>query len=293
MRLVAAIALSATLVGACTETKDPASANASPATTSSKFTPITPVGVRPIPKPTGLVETWVGDLDGIRKRGLLRVLVAPSRTHFERVKGGFRGTAVDVAAALEKEFNRDGLSKVTVTFVETTHERLIPDLLAGKGDVAANLMWTFDRDERVDFAEPLIKDVRELVVTGPGETPLVSLEDVGGRTIYVRRNSDHHTSLLRLNEQLEKSDRLPARIVIDTTAKTDEELLDRVNQGRIPAALADDYVFNSWRARFGQVAANPDIAVSQDGELAWVTRKDSPALLRMLNEFFSTHRLPS
>jgi hypothetical protein len=36
---------------------------------------------------------------------------------------------------------------------------------------------------------------------------------------------------------------------------------------------------------------NRDVAVSQDIELAWVTRKESSTLLELINEFFRTHRL--
>ena len=41
-------------------------------------------------------------------------------------------------------------------------------MLAGKGDVAANLLLTFERDEQVAFATPIETGIRELVVTGPG-----------------------------------------------------------------------------------------------------------------------------
>ena len=70
------------------------------------------------------------------------------------------------------------------------------------------MLLTFTRDEQVAFAPPIKTDIRELVVTDVG-TPLVSLEDVGGRTIHVRKNSDHHASLIGLNEQLTKINRPP------------------------------------------------------------------------------------
>ena len=98
---------------------------------------------------------------------------------------------------------------VTPVFIETREDQLIPSLLAGKGDVAANVLLTFTRDEQVAFAPPIKTGIRELVVTDVG-APLVSLEDVGGRTIHVRKNSDHHASLIRLNEQLKKNNRRQA-----------------------------------------------------------------------------------
>jgi membrane-bound lytic murein transglycosylase MltF len=96
---------------------------------------------------------------------------------------------------------------------------------------------------------------------------------------------------VRLNEQLKKIDRPPARLVLAPESSTDEDLLELVNAGRAPATIVDDYIYDAWRPRYGQAAVNRDVAVSQDGELAWVTRKDSPRLLELVNEFFSTHRL--
>jgi hypothetical protein len=46
-------------------------------------------------------------------------------------------------------------------------------------------------------------------------------------------------------------------------------------------------VFDRWRKTFDRISANPDVAVSQDGQLAWVTRKDMPQLLAVMNRFVS------
>ena len=97
-------------------------------------------------------------------------------------------------------------------------------------------------------------------------SPLVSLEDVGGRTIHVRKNSDHHASLIRLNEQLKKINRPPATIVVDDATKTDEDLLDSVNAGRIRATIVDDYVFDRWQSDLLKIAA--PIAMSRSARTA-------------------------
>jgi membrane-bound lytic murein transglycosylase MltF len=229
------------------------------------------------------------DLDAIVERGYLRVLVARSGTHFYKHEGAYLGKTVDAGVALAHSLSRAGRT-VRPVFIETHENDLIPHLLAGKGDVAANLLLTFARDEHVAFAPPIRTGIRELVVTS-ANAPLVSLEDVGARTIYVRQDSDHHASLLRLNEQLGKIDRPIARIVFALPPITDEQLMERVNAGHVPATIVDDYVFERLRASLPNTAANRDIAVSQDGSLAWITRKDAPQLIALLKEFFSTHKL--
>lgn len=239
-----------------------------------------------------LLEPFTGDLDVLIERGVIRVLAVPSRTHLEVDGSTQRGRTVDAAAAFERFVNqRVAPRRVTVVVVPAAEASLIDDLRAGQGDIAANVLRTFERDEQVAFATPFRTGVRELVVTAPGTPPLVSLEDVGGRTIHVRRNSDHHASAVRLNEQLKKIDRPSARLVTAPESSTDEDLLELVNTGRAPATIVDDYIYDAWRSRYDQAAVNRDVAVSQDGELAWVTRRDSPRLLALVNEFFSTHRL--
>ena len=289
MRIHAAITLLAGLLCGCAAPPLEAPGNSTAGAPALVEIPAAPE--QPANKLEKAVKPLAGDLDAITGRGYLRILVAPSRTHFETVDGRHRGRAVDAGVALAKRIAEGAGRDVTAVFIETREDQLIPALLANRGDVAANVLLTITRDEQVAFAPPIRTGIRELVVTDVG-SPLVSLEDVGGRTIHVRRNSDHHASLIRLNEQLTKINRRPATIVADDKTKTDEEMLDSVNAGRIRATIVDDYIFDRWQKDLLKIAnTNRDIAVSQDGVLAWVSRKDAPALTALLKDFFATHKL--
>jgi membrane-bound lytic murein transglycosylase MltF len=274
-------------IGACTD---------SPNATPTNTTPAAPalIDIPTVPPQPGLLSDVAAertiDLDALVERGYLRVLVAPSRTHFETADSGVQGRTVDAAVAMAEALSKRAGKRVAVEFVGTREDSLVPDLLAGRGDLAANVLLTFARDEQVAFAPPIRSGIRELVVTGTA-APLVSLEDVGGKTIHVRKNSEHHASLLRLNRQLKAISRPPARVVVEEFAKTDEELLEKVNRGTIPATIVDDYIFDRWKQEFPKITANRDVAVSQDGVRAWVTRKDTPKLTAFVKEFFSTHKL--
>jgi membrane-bound lytic murein transglycosylase MltF len=278
-----------------------ACAGAGPASTASNATPAAPsilipkavqTPVYPPSHLRGLRTPAMGDFDEMDARGVVRVLVAESRTHYQDANGFRLGRTHDAAEVLQKTLNeRPGAKKIAVIILATPEDKLISDLLDGKGDVAANILLTFVRDEQVTFAAPIRSGIRELVVTGPGEKPLVSLEDIGGRSIHVRGTSDHHASLLRLNEQLRKINRPPATIVEAPADATDEDLLEAVNGGQLPATIVDDYIFDAWKGRLANLSANRDVAVSQDGVIAWVTRKDSPRLAAILKEFFTTHAL--
>ncbi len=234
-----------------------------------------------------------GDLDTVASRGRVRILVAPSRTYYSVNNNLQRGATYDSGVAFVRFVNRRpgaSAARLEVVFIPTPEDALVRDLLAGRGDIAANLRQTFERDDQVAFATPTRSGIRELIVTGTGQQPVVSLEDAGGREIHVRRSSDHHASLVRLNDQLKKIARPPSRIAFVDEKLTDEDLLDRVNEGTFPATLADDYVFEARQRELTSVAANKDVAVSQDGVIAWVTRKDAPQLLAAINAFFAAHK---
>ena len=235
----------------------------------------------------------LGDLDAMASRRRIRILVPASRTYYSVDNDLQRGATYDAGVAFARFVTAQlgsAQPPIAVVLIATREDALVRDLLAGRGDIAANLRQTFERDDQVAFATPTRTGIRELIVTGSGQRPVVSLEDVGGREIHVRKSSDHHASLVRLNEQLKKIARPPSRVVIADEALTDEDLLDRVNEGTFPATLADDYVFDARRRELSSAAANKDVAVSQDGIIAWVTRKDAPQLLAAVNAFFAAHK---
>ncbi len=234
-----------------------------------------------------------GDLDTVASRGRVRILVTTNRTYYSVDNNRQRGATFDTGIAFARFVNTQrgsGAAPLEVVFIPTPEDALVRDLLAGRGDIAANLRQTFERDDQVAFASPTRTGIRELIVTATGQRPVVSLEDIGGRVIHVRKSSDRYTSLMRLNEQLKKIARPPARIALADENLTDEDLLDRVNEGTFPATLADDYVFDARQRELTSVAANKDVAVSQDGVIAWVTRKDAPQLFAAINAFFAAHK---
>jgi membrane-bound lytic murein transglycosylase MltF len=297
----AGIVVFAFLVSGCggaTETPAPTSAPAPPpsAPSAPAREPIAEATAEPALSASALAEAkapFKGDLDAMATSGRIRILVAPSRTYYSVANNLQRGATYDAGVAFARFASARvgaGRAPLSVVFIPTAENALVADLLAGRGDIAANLRQTFERDDQVAFATPTLTGIRELVVTGPGQRPLVSLEDVAGRAIHVRKTSDHYASLVRLNEQLKKINRQPARIATVDEALTDEDLLDRVNEGTFPATLADEYVFDARQRELTSVAANKDVAVSQDGVIAWVTRKDSTQLLAVINAFFAAHK---
>ena len=99
---------------------------------------------------------WKGDLDGMVKRRIVRVLLPYNKTLYFLDKGGQqRGLMYDMMTAFEQDLNKQIASKhlkIHFIFVPTSRDRLIPDLVAGKGDIiAADLTITPERKKQIEI----------------------------------------------------------------------------------------------------------------------------------------------
>ena len=85
-----------------------------------------------------------------------------------------------------------------------SRDRLIPALLSGQADlVAADLTITEARSQLVDFSRPFVTGVDEIVVFAPNTGEDVqSLDELSGRSVFVRKSSSYFEHLSAFNEQL-------------------------------------------------------------------------------------------
>lgn len=240
------------------------------------------------------VSNWTGDLDGMMERGVVRLLVVPSRTWFFLDGARQRGLSVEMARALEDFLNKrfkTRRKKVHVLLIPVRRDELLPALNQGLGDIAGgNLTITPARLRQVDFSDSDIKDVRELVVTNPSVPPILIPEDLAGREIWVRASSSYYASLQRLNARLLGENRQPARVRPADENLEDEDLLDMVNAGLIPATVVDSHKFDwVWGEVFDNLVVHREAAINEGGEIGAAVRKNSPQLLEALNDFLESH----
>jgi membrane-bound lytic murein transglycosylase MltF len=66
---------------------------------------------------------------------------------------------------------------------------------------------------------------------------------------------------------------------------TDENLLEMVNVGLIPATVTISVRAGFWFKVLPHLTLHPDMILKKEGQLAWATRKDSPQLIQILDEF--------
>jgi len=238
-----------------------------------------------------------GDFDEMKKDRLVRILVPYSKTIYFIDKGMERGTAAEAGLELQAWLNKKYKLKslrIHVAFIPTRRDELLKALVDGRGDiVAASLTITPERQQIVDFANPWLKTVKEVVVTGPSAPKLASLDDLAGQEIIVRKSSSYYTHLVALNDWMKAKGLQEIKLTPADETLEDEDLLEMVNAGLLPMAVVDDYVAKLWAKIFAGLKVRPDLAVHENGHIAWAIRKNSPLLMAEINQFIATHSLKS
>ncbi|MET0293029.1 MAG: transporter substrate-binding domain-containing protein [Steroidobacteraceae bacterium] len=238
---------------------------------------------------------WRGDLDGMVERRVVRVLVPYSKTlYFVDLGGAQRGIIFDAMRAFEEQLNRKlarGELRVHAVFVPTSRAQLIPDLLAGKGDVvAADLTVTPERSRQVSFTTPAARDVREVLVTGPRSPTLRTLEDLAGQEVYVNRASSYYEHLRVLDARLRTKGLKPIRLREAPGHFETEDLLEMVNAGLVGVVVSDEYLAQLWKPVFPAMRVQSELVLNDSGDVAFAVRHGSAKLRAALDEFLKTHR---
>lgn len=247
-----------------------------------------------------IMQPQKGDLPDMINRRAIRVLTTYSKTFFFIDKGTQRGATHDLFIALEKDLNNQLAKekklkqkhlKVRIVFIPVTRDNLFKALNEGKGDIAAaNLTITSSRQEQVAFTTPLYSDVKELLVSGPSSPDVKNLEQLSGKTVFVRRSSSYYESLQELNARFAKASLPPVILQEAPEALIDEDLLEMLNAGLIPLIVVDRHKALFWKQVFPKIQVHENIVLRDGGSIAWAVRKDNPQLLAELNNFVKHNR---
>jgi membrane-bound lytic murein transglycosylase MltF len=239
-------------------------------------------------------QKMLGDFDEMVQIRTIRALVVYSKTFYFLDRGRQYGISYEALKEFEKFVNKRLKTKtlqIEVVFIPVSRDELIPSLLNGVGDIAvANLTITTGRQKQVDFSNPLLSGVKELLVTGPAAPPINGIDDLSGKEIHVRRSSSYYESLVQLNKSFKKAGKSQMKLVFADEAFEDEDLLEMVNAGLIPMIVMDSHKARFWKQIFDNITVHQDIAVRAGGEIAWAFRKNSPKLKAMVNDFVKGHK---
>jgi membrane-bound lytic murein transglycosylase MltF len=221
------------------------------------------------------------------ERRFIRLVVPYSYTLFFEDKGVLYGITVDGAQLFEKWINKTfalGARPLTVTLTPVSRDKLFDTLLAGDGDIAAgNITITEERRKRVAFSEPVLRNVREIVVTGENFPELDSAEALSGKEVAVGRSTSYYESLTKLNERLTAQGKPPVTITLVPDVLELSDLMEMTAAGLLPATVGDDWLVGLWVQIIKGLKPHPKAAVREGAEIAWAVRPNNPKLLATLN----------
>ena len=238
----------------------------------------------------------MGDLDELLKSRVIRIAVAYSKTQYYVVRGVPRGGTYEMGKAFEDYLNLKYPQKtknirIHVGFFAQPRDKLFFSLSEGSADIAAAaLTITPGRQKLADFSDPVVKGINQIAVTGPQSPKLVTLDDLAGQEVFLRKSSSAWEHVERLNERFQKEGKPAAKLHAIPDNLEDEDLLEMVNAGLLSTTIVNDMAAKLWSKLFTKLQLHSDIAVNTGGEFGWAMRKNSPQLMAAINDFLKTHR---
>jgi membrane-bound lytic murein transglycosylase MltF len=211
-------------------------------------------------------------------------------------KGGQqRGLMYDMMTEFEKELNAKYAKKnlrLHFIFIPTTRNQPIPSLVAGRGDIiAANLTVTSERETQVDFSTPIVKGVKEVIVSSAKAPALNKLDDLSGKIVFVNPTSSYYQSLKQVNADFSKEKLAPINIKEAPGIFETDDILEMVQADLVQITVSDLYLAKFWKNIFPNIQIYEDLVVRSGGDIAFAFRKKSPQLKLALDTFTDSHKI--
>lgn len=246
------------------------------------------------PNTSEFKQLFTGDLQEMRKRHVIRVLVAHSKTNFFLVKGEPHGFEYELlqqyGTFLNKKVSRKKF-RTNIVFIPVPFPQLLSALIEGKGDIAAaGLTITPEREKTVAFSRPYLPHVEEIVVMRKRLKGLTTLEELAGKSVFSIRGGSYRPHLDKLNTKFAKKGLSPINIIEASEYLATEDLLELVNAGVIDLAVADRHIAELWAPVLSKITVRGDLKIHKGGKIAWAIRKNNPLLQQSLNGFIGGHK---
>jgi len=237
-------------------------------------------------------QRHTGDLDAMVKAQSIRALVLYSRSSFFYVDGRPQGIFYEALQDFEQFVNRKlpAGQHVQVTFIPVRPDQLESYLNEGIGDlIAYPLAMTPKRAQQVAFSVPIQTDVKQILVTGKDFGPVSSLQDLGGKKVFVNPVTTYYGNLEKVNDSLRKQGKPPIRIESADENLMDEDLMEMVNAGILPSTVTITERAKLWASVFHNITPQPNVVIADQENLAWAVRKNNPKFKELVDEFVKTH----
>jgi membrane-bound lytic murein transglycosylase F len=219
-----------------------------------------------------LRDPYIFDLTEIKSRGTLRVAVDNNSTSYYIYRGRRMGYEFELLRDLGKSLGVQ-LELMVISDIEKAFNLLE----SGKLDlIAMNLEASNKRQGKASFTHYL--GTRSTVVVGkkPVESDL-AWSEIDGDTIFVRKGTVYPIHLKEIRDSLQ------LEFTVIESDDHEENLIDQVAEGKIKWTVADRTIAKANQTYYEGLDAS--LKVSENGAIAWATRKNSPALLEEINKW--------
>lgn len=231
------------------------------------------------------------DLKEIKEKGVLRALIDYSSTSYFVYKGQPMGYEYELLETFANHIDVD-LEVIPVKNMD----QITSLLNSFQGDIiAANWTVTKERAEEVNFTQLNNLTEQVLVQRKPEgyqsmsksemESQLIDkVTDLGGKEIYVRKNSSFYSRLTNL------SDEIGEEIIIKTVDGdiSTETLIEQVSKGEIDYTIADRNIARINTSFFNNIDISLSVSLKQ--KISWAVRKNSPELEKAINDWLTDYK---
>ncbi len=228
---------------------------------------------------------YTGDLDSLKKKGTVRVLVSADLGFYYIEKGQPKGIIAEFIHHFELHLHKKKIN-VNVQVIPVPRDDLLNALEAGFGDIAvANLTITPQRLKYVDFSDPIISNSQEWLVTSKKTPTITSYEELSGKEVWVRASSSYFESLQQINKQLSANGVPPIHVQFIEENLQDYELMEMINQDILPMTVIDSHKSQLWTKIMDNIVIHEELPIRTDTSIGWAMRKNSPQLKSEVNQY--------
>lgn len=226
------------------------------------------------------------DIEQIKEEGVLRAIMVYSGTSYFIYRGQPLGYEYELLQRLSKHLDVD----LEIVLAHDIND-VINMLNRGEGDIVAHaLTVTQKRQQFVNFMDYLYLTRQVLVQRKPDNWRQMKTHEIEkelitdpieliGKTVSVRRNSAYYSRLINLEQEV------GGEIEIDTLpgSHSTQKAIKMVVDKEIDYTIADNNIAELNSSYYPILNVETPVSFSQ--RVAWAVRKNSPDLLKALNDW--------
>ena len=214
-----------------------------------------------------------GDLDRIKKRGVLRVVTRNNAATYYLWRGELLGFDYEL---VRRFADKQGLRLKII--VPEGRDQLLAMVRDGQADIAAaSLTITPERRRNgITFSAPY-NHATELLVTR-NDDPVSSIAELAGRTVVVRRSSSYRNTIRKLQKQ-----GIDVKLKAAPENLETERLIARVARGEYDLTVADSHIVDIEQTWRDDIRAA--FALGEPRPHGWAMRQSNPQLKKAVDRY--------